>query len=203
MLMVQIKPLTGISTEQLYGAHHDAFSGYARSWTVTEFKSMLQRRGYAPHLSVGAFTDNEELVSFTLIGTGLYNKLETAYDVSTGTIRACRGQGLAARIFDYSLPLLTAAGIQQCLLEVLQTNMAAITLYRRLGFIISRELTYFIQNDRELILQRCHNHGHQLQSVHLGQIVEMITSWDFVPSWQNSLDALSRTPDAFKAIGFF
>ena len=66
---------------------------------------MLKRRGYNPQLSFAAF-DNDEIVAFTLNGTGTFNGVLTAYDTGTGTIKQYRGQSIAGKIFTHSLPFL-------------------------------------------------------------------------------------------------
>lgn len=196
-----IKSLDEVPLDELYQAQQDAFCDYERYWTKDEFERMLDRRGYVSHLSFGAFTESGQLVSFTLNGIGIFNTLKTAYDTSTGTIAAYRGKRLASQIFEHSVPILIAAGIRQYLLEVLQTNITAISLYQRQGFTICRELSYFIQPDKDLILQK--QFGYQLQSISIEQLTGVAEMWEFTPSWQNSLEALNRTPQHFKAIGFF
>lgn len=104
-------------------------------------------------LSFGAF-DGEKMVSFTLNGIGKYLGRLTAYDTSTGTIEAYRGQGLASGIFEHSLPFLKEAGVEQYLLEVLQDNESAIKVYKKAGFQITRSFNYFRQDMDKIMLSQ-------------------------------------------------
>ncbi len=147
--METIRSLENISNDVLFEAFQEAFKDYEMQLSQSELELMLQRRGFTPELSFGAFSD-EKLVSFTFNGTGSFNDLLTAYDTGTGTIEEYRGKGLASRIFKYSIPHLKNAGISQYLLEVLQHNSNAVSLYKKLGFEISREFNYFMESSSQL-----------------------------------------------------
>ncbi len=201
--MEQIKSLTGIGLDELYVAWEDAFRDYERTWTRAEFGQLLKRRGYVPELSFGAF-DDHRLVAFTLNGIGPFKGLKTAYDTGTGTIKEYRGRGLAGKIFAASIPSLRAEGIQQYILEVLQDNAAAVSVYSNIGFKVSREFNYYVQNMAELRLNsKVLLSSYTLRDVDLGKREEMMQMWDFVPSWQNSFESIERALDEFKIIGVF
>lgn len=187
----------------LFNTWNDAFSGYARTWTKAELENDLARRGYMPGLSFGAF-DGAKLVAFTLNGIGEFNKIKTAYDTGTGTIEAYRGKGLATKIFQYSLPLLKEAGAKQYLLEVLKQNETAISVYTKLGFSITREFNYFLQ-DNDKIKRKLTDESCNFRRIELYQLINAGTEQmqDFHPSWQNSFDALLKMPDGFKTVGAF
>ncbi len=201
--MEYIKSLSAISFDELYTAHADAFSDYERTLTKEELGKMIYRRGYVPELSFGAFYGNK-LVSFTLNGIGVYNGVKTAYDTSTGTIKDHRGKGLVSKIFKASIQPLRDAGVKQYLLEVLQHNTKAVSIYRNVGFVVSREFNYFFQDktaiklNAEELLKTFY-----FQEVHFDKIEEMKGMWDFIPAWQNSFDAILRKQEDFKLIGAF
>ena len=201
--MEELRSLANTGHEDLYTAWEDAFRDYERTWTRAEFGQMLRRRGYAPELSFGAF-DGRRLVSFTLNGVGMFNGLQTAYDTGTGTIKEYRGRRLATRIFNESIPVLKEAGVAQYLLEVLQYNATAVSIYTNAGFRISREFDYFVQNMNEVQLNaRILPSQYHLQKIDLSRKEEMAEMWDFTPSWQNSFDSIERTLDDFTMIGAF
>lgn len=201
--MENIRSLEKTSLSEIYTAWEDAFSDYASSWTVEELERMLSRRGYDPALSFGAF-DGDKLVSFTLNGIGNYNGIPTAYDTGTGTVAAYRGKGLAKQIFAAAVPPLIQTGVRQYLLEVLQNNEAAITLYTNAGFTISREFNYFVHNTDKLQWNnKTLPQEYNLQHINLDMRTEMETMCDFPPSWQNNFDALLRCPDRFYTVGAF
>jgi hypothetical protein len=65
MKMLNIISLGSSTFEQLYGAFSAAFSDYEVQLIAEQFRSLLQRRGFVPELSFGAF-DEDSLESFTL-----------------------------------------------------------------------------------------------------------------------------------------
>lgn len=192
-----IKSLKNISFDTVFATFNKAFADYEMQLNKVELQRMLKRRGYVPELSFGAF-DDDVLVSFTLNGIGLFNKQNTAYDTGTGTIKEYRGQGLATQIFEYSVPVLKEAGVEQYLLEVLQHNEKAVSIYSKLGFRVSREFNYFVQNaaliqtSEKSILSDI-----VFKEVDLNKTQDLVSMHDFVPSWQNSFESIQRTPEDY------
>ncbi|HYD20377.1 MAG TPA: GNAT family N-acetyltransferase [Flavipsychrobacter sp.] len=200
--MEKIRSLQHIDIDELYLAWADAFKDYERTWTREELEVLLKRRGYVPALSFAAF-DGDKPVSFTLNGIGVYNGIYTAYDTGTGTMEAYRGQGLASKIFEHSLPYLHEAGCTQYILEVLHYNEKAISIYRAAGFEVARELNYFVQPMEILAVNsKTLPPGYEMSESEID--MELMSSfWDFHPSWQNSFESLKRVPDDFVTIGAF
>ena len=85
--------------------------------------------------SVGAF-DNHKLVGFIFFGLDG----TTAWDGGTGVIPAYRGQKLTQRMLEFSFPILKAQGINRVLLEVLENNVSARSIYEHACFSITRKL---------------------------------------------------------------
>ncbi len=98
-----------------------AFADYEFQPNAEELRTMWKRRGFDPELSFAAF-EGSTIVAFTLNGIGTFSGIRMAYDTGTGTLPAYRGQGLATKIFNYSIPYLKEANINHYLLEVLQHN---------------------------------------------------------------------------------
>ncbi len=201
--MEEIRTLAGLSRDELYASFNEAFKDYDRTWTRGEFDTMLERRGYTPELSFGAF-DNGRLVSFTINSVDGWKGIKTAYDTGTGTIKEYRGKGLASAIFTESIPYLKAAGVQQYLLEVLQHNTKAVSVYSKLGFTVNRGLSYFLNemqglelNDKQLPAE------YYFAPVTLAAKAEVDAMWDFSPSWQNSFSSVSRLLKGFMMVGVF
>lgn len=201
---MEIKNLKNIDFNTIFSGFQKAFSDYEIKFEVEEVHSMLKRRGFNPELSFAAF-ENGEIVAFTLNGTGLFNGIPTAYDTGTGTAPEYRGQGLAKRIFTHSLPFLREAGIRQYLLEVLENNNKAVSVYRQLGFRTTREFNCYrqavnliegIQKDDE----SCGCHIEPVSTEILEQNPDFI---DFTPSWQNSLESIRRGASGLKCLGAF
>lgn len=201
--MQTIKSLKDISFDELFISFNEAFGSYEVQVNKEELRVMLKRRGFVKELSFGAFEDGR-LISFTLNGIGQFNGVKTAYDTGTGTIEEFRGKGIASTIFNYSLPFLKEAGVKQYLLEVLQHNTNAVSVYKKLGFETSREFNYFKQtneliklNSKDLPVGFC------FKEMDLGDKHLLMNFWDFTPSWQNSFEAIERSFDDFKIIGVY
>ena len=201
LIMEEIRPLAETSFDDIFMAWEDSFRDYERTRTKEELRKMLSRRGFAPALSFGAF-DEQQLVSFTLNAFGTHNGVNTAYDTGTGTIKSHRGKELSTKIFMESLPYLKQAGTRQYLLEVLQHNKAAVSIYTNIGFRVSREFNYFISNMENSSLKGSAMQArYRLIDIDLNSKVEMMCMWDFAPSWQNSFESIARNIDGFKIIG--
>ena len=96
---MEIKSLSNISFDELFGAFEQAFADYEIQLNKAELMTMLKRRGFNPELSFAVF-DGDKIVSFTCNGIGDFNGTPTAYDTGTGTLKDYRGRGLATRIFE-------------------------------------------------------------------------------------------------------
>jgi ribosomal protein S18 acetylase RimI-like enzyme len=102
------------------------------------------------------------------------------------------------------LPFLKQTGIRQYLLEVLQHNTKAINVYKKLGFKVSREFSYFVQDaDKVLVSAHLLPSKYVIREIDLSRKQEMVLFWDFIPSWQNSFEAILRRPDDFVMRGVF
>jgi ribosomal protein S18 acetylase RimI-like enzyme len=195
--MYLYKTLENTRIEVLHKAFVDAFSDYQIKMDLPmwKFQAMLQRRGFAPSISVGAF-QGELLVGFVLNGYRDWNGKSTVYDLGTGVIGEYRKQGITSNILSYLKDLLKEKGIEQYLLEVLQTNTAAFQLYEKQGFEVVRAFSCF-QIDKNLYLPRV---TYKIESVDRINEVEwenLESFWDYMPSWQNSADSVNALAEAF------
>lgn len=200
---MEIKSLAKTDFDTLFKAFNHAFNDYEVQINCTQFQNMLKRRGFNSDLSFGAF-DKNEMVAFTLNGTGNFNGLPTAYDTGTGTLKNYRGQGLATKIFEYSIPYLREAGIKQYLLEVLQHNTKAVSVYKNLGFKITREFNYFIQRNEEINNKvKTSDTLYLIKPIEIEKFNSLSNFWDFYPSWQNSFESIKRASEDFISLGAF
>ncbi len=199
---MEIKSLEGIKFNTIYSSFENAFADYDVQINKEELSCMLKRRGFSNEASFAAF-DSNKIVAFTLNGVGLHNNLLTAYDSGTGTTKEYRGQGLASKIFEYSLPVLKEMGIKQYLLEVLQHNKSAIKIYKNMGFHITREFYYFIHENNKLKIRDKAISDIKLYNISLTLVKQHKHFFDFVPSWQNSFNSIERDIDKFILTGAF
>ncbi len=149
--MTNIRSLENVSSESIFSAFKEAFKDYEIQLNKSELKTMLIRRGFVPELSFGAF-DGDRLIAFTYNGIGVFSGKKMAYDTGIGTIEEYRGQGLATKIFNYSVPYLKQAGINHYLLEIIQHNFKAVSVYTKVGFEVNREFNYFSESMEKISL---------------------------------------------------
>jgi len=200
---MQIKSLAKTDFNTIFKAFNQAFADYEMQLNEVQLQTMLKRRGFHPDLSFAAF-DGNEIVSFTFNGIGNFNGIPTAYDTGTGTLAAYRGQGLATRIFEHSIPYLKEANINQYLLEVLQHNTKAVSVYKNLGFETMREFNYFIQKNEEVNNEvKTSEIPYSIQQINVEKFDSIPSFWDFYPSWQNSFESIKRMSGDFVSLGVF
>ena len=198
------RSLNNTGFDKLFEAFQQAFADYEIKLTKAEHLAMLKRRGFNPELSFAAF-EEDKIVSFTCNGIGDFYGVPTAYDTGTGTLKEFRGQGLATQVFEYSIPYLKQAGIEEYLLEVLQHNTGAVSVYSKIGFEVTREFYYFrVQTDQIHNELKTIHLPYTLKPVNINEYSDIIPGfWDFEPSWQNSPDSINRSSEAFISLGVF
>ena len=201
MAGIEIRSLGNIGLNVLFEAFDQAFAEYEVRLDKRQFQTLLKRRGFDPDLSFAAF-DDDRIVAFTCNGIGNFNGAHTAYDTGTGTLKDYRGQGLATKVFGHSLPYLRKAGIGQYLLEVLQHNTKAVSVYRNIGFEVTREFNYFRQENQK-IRHELKDTPYAVRPVGINDHYLIRSFWDFEPSWQNSLESIWRSPENFICLGAF
>lgn len=201
---MEIKSLAKISFDQLFEAFSQAFAQYDIQIEKEEFRTMIRRRGYDPALSFAAFND-DRIVSFTCNGIGDHYGKRMAYDTGTGTLSEYRGQGLAIKVFEVSIPYMKEAGVTEYILEVLQHNTGAFNVYKKIGFEVIREFYYYKEdNDKVNIAPKTVQGPYVIQPIHIDEYKDTIsTFWDFHPSWQNSFESIERTKEDFICKGVF
>ena len=198
---MEIRSLENIDPEILFYAFQRAFAEYEMQLDKSELLAMLKRRGFRPDLSFGVF-DGDDIVSFTFNGIGDFDEVLTAYDTGTGTLKNYQGQGLATSVFNYSIPYLKKAGVHNYLLEVLQHNKSAVSVYKKIGFTVVRKFFYFKQKI-EAITLLAKSSNFNIKPIDIFEYTEIETFWDFKPSWQNSIESIRRSFDNFICTGVF
>jgi ribosomal protein S18 acetylase RimI-like enzyme len=145
-------------------------------------------------MSAGVF-DGERMIGFCMNSLGNWQQTPTAYDAGSAIIREYRGRGIATEMFAFLEPKLKDAGIVQYLLEVLTSNVPAVKLYRKLGFMETRRLAVF-RSQRGTKGTRGTNQIKEPEFI-VRPVAEpnwplYQSFWDGHPSWQNSIDAVDR-----------
>lgn len=199
---MEIKSLGNTDFEIIIKAFERAFADYDVQLNAAELKSMWKRRGFNPDLSFAAFESND-IVAFTLNGIGFFNGMKTAYDTGTGTLKEYRGQGLATKIFEFSIPYLKKANINNYLLEVLQHNTKAVSVYKNLGFEVTREFNYFYWENELIKNELSSEVPCFIEKIDIEKYRFVSDFWDFYPSWQNSFESIQRASNDFVCLGAF
>ena len=187
---MESRTLEHLSVANIATAFNRAFADYSIKLEHTEasMQAHFAANRIAQELSLGAF-DGEVLAGFILHGVDVLDSQQTAYNAGTGVLPNYRGRALTKRMYQHVLPLLKAAGCTQCVLEVIQSNTAAIKAYEATGFHIARTYPCF-RGEVEAADWEPHT------------IVEVTTPnwdlyrsfWDWKPSWQNSPEAIALSP---------
>lgn len=200
---MEIKSLIETDFDTIFRAFNQAFADYEIQLDRQQLQTMVKRRGFNPGLSFAAFEGNE-IVAFTLNGTGNFNGIETAYDTGTGTLKEYRGKGLATQIFEYSTPYLREQNIKQYLLEVLQHNTKAVSVYKNIGFEVSREFNYFRQENKKIKNDiKTSDIPCSIKQINIRDFDFLPDFRDFYPSWQNSFESINRASNDFVSLGAF
>ena len=136
--MVTFRTLRDDDFDRVLQCFAESFADYVVPFALNadQLREINARRGVRLDLSVGAF-DDERMVGFTLNG---FDGVR-AYDSGTGVVPSHRRTGLAKGMLEFIAPHLRAAGARSYLLEVIQTNVRALELYKTLGFTITRSFT--------------------------------------------------------------
>jgi len=179
---------------QLYDAFIAAFADYVMPFDLSEqqFRNHIILNAVDLESSLGVIED-ERLIGFTLNGFGMWNNARTVYDAGTGVLPEYRRRGWSMTMFDIMLPLFKARGIGQYLLEVVTTNTNAINLYKKLDFSPSRTLS-LLQCEgalKEAVVPLAD--GITVSDIDKPDWDHLTTFWDGEPSWQNSIDAITRS----------
>lgn len=194
---MEFRHLVGIELADIHTAFVDAFSEYEvpMEMPIARLQAMLTTRDYRPDLSTVCLVDGR-IVGFVLVGGRLIDGQLHTYDCATGVIRAFQKQKIGSQLLPLALERVRVAGAKRFVLEVLEHNTAAQSLYTKHGFGITRSL-------------RCYQTT--LENLHLTDVdvanqpaalaaIDQVAYNSFVPTWQNSLASYRHAPDAYHVV---
>ena len=189
--------------QRLHDAFTEAFSDYVIPFALTEiqFRNHLNLTGVDLTRTVGCIED-ARLIGFTLNGFGDWEGRPTVYDAGTGVVPDQRRRGVSESMFEMMLPTFRKAGVEQCLLEVITTNTGAINLYEKLGFQKIRRLA-LLQCDRKVNDSLENRPAIEIREIEIPDWNQLESFWDGKPSWQNSIDAVTRSQGMRRILGAF
>ncbi|MDF2988382.1 MAG: acetyltransferase, family, partial [Eubacterium sp.] len=195
--MISYKTLENTAIETLHETFVNAFSDYQVKMDLPlwKFQNMLERRGFIPEISLGAFKE-DVLAGIILNGLRTWNGRPAVYDLGTGVMPEYRKQGITSCMLTNIKKILKERNIEQYLLEVIQTNTSAFNLYRKQGFSIVRGLDCF-RLDKGSFSSTVTYETEHISSIEDSIWEELKNFWDFIPSWQNSIDSINAVKDLF------
>jgi len=201
--MITSRLLTDADFASLYDCFLLAFTDYEvdMRMSVEQFRQRLMRDGVSLPISAAAF-DDERMIGFCINGVGEWQGKQTAYDAGTGVIPGYRGRGVAKELFAFLERRLKEAGVVQYLLEVLTSNVAAATLYRKLGFEDTRRLAVFRPQKGTKSIKKM-SETVEVRGIERPDWQLFQSFWDGYPSWQNSIAAVERVVNERHIVGAY
>jgi len=200
---MEYRSLERESLEKIHHCFNEAFSDYIVKIQLPfeNFQKIMIRNGIDLEFSIGLY-DTDHLCGFILNGVGTWNDNPTVYDSGTGIIKKYRGKKHSKKMFQVLKQKIVENNFSQYLLEVIQSNIPAYTLYSRQGFEVERELLCFETEKKELpeTERRFDLHFKKVASLNWDVLK---TFWNSPPSWQNSIQAVERVSDHFEKICVF
>jgi len=195
--MMEFCDLVGVELIDIHTAFVDAFSEYEvpMEMPLDRLQTMLTTRDYRPDLSTACMVDGR-IVGFVLVGGRLIDGHVHTYDCATGVIRAFQKQKIGSQLLPLALDRVRVAGAKRFVLEVLEHNTAAQSLYTKHGFAITRSLRCY-----QMTLDNLTHSDAEVphQPVALA-VVDEVAYNSFVPTWQNSLASYRHAPDAYHVV---
>ena len=197
--MIAYRLLSDEDFISLYDCFLAAFSDYAVDMQMSreQFQRRLTRDGVRLDLSAAVF-DGERMIGFCMNAFGEWQEKTTAYDAGAAVIPPYRGRGVAKEMMAFVERRLKEAGAVQYLLEVLTSNVPAVDLYKKLGFVETRRLAVFRPDSR---IDR--SSDVTTRPVEQPDWVLFRTFWDGYPSWQNSTSAVDRIAEDRSIVGAY
>ncbi len=131
----QVQPLDQEFADECARLHAAAFP---HPWSAHEFERLIGAESSFGEAAVES--RSRKLLGFVLSRRAL----DEAEILTVAVDAARRGQGIGRRMLDVHLPRLELQGVKLVFLEVGETNVSALRLYARLGFVeVGRRQGYY------------------------------------------------------------
>lgn len=153
--------------------------------SIEEFSHRLRKKLHINRdISAGSY-DGNEMTGFILHSSAIYEGIPTAYNGGTGVLPGFRNQKTAERIYEFLIPKIQQKFLARILLEVVESNESAISLYEKIGFTFKRKFKCYKMNQ----------HRESISKIPIveGSLSEVnFTFNDFEPSFIDSSEHLMR-----------
>jgi len=197
---MEIATLENIETDSIVEVLNQSFSDYIVPLQLNsaqlEFKIFSEN--VKLNLSVGVFSSGK-LIGFMLHGLREADGKLWAYNAATGVVPNYRGQGLVGKMYDFLLPKLKVAGVEQMLLEVIVGNDAGIRAYEKMDYKVNRTLDCFsglVAGTEKATVAIIRDLDHFDWDT-------FTSFWTIKPSWQNSVTTLENSRDRCRIVGAY
>ena len=129
--------------DEIYKIEKDVFSD---SYSVNSIKLLINNNLYRYSL---VMLENEKVVCY-IIATEIAGEAEIQ---RIAVRRDCRRRGYASAIMEHFIKMMKSEGVEKILLEVRQSNKAAISLYQKNGFVkVGQRRGYYADSGEDAIL---------------------------------------------------
>jgi GNAT superfamily N-acetyltransferase len=197
---MDVRTLENISIQELADCFNRSFSDYIVPYQTTSIQlaNNLKAQNVALSLSAGAFEDGK-LIGFILTGIDQAQGIHAAYNAGTGVVPERRGQRITSQLYQFLLPLWRQGGVRDCSLEVITSNTRAVKVYRSLGYDVARDLDSFKGNVEIKEVAA----GYSIRPLTVMDTALWQSFWDWKPSWQNGIAAVTNIFQDLIALGAF
>lgn len=187
---MDIKPLSSTPVKTLHATFQNAFSDYAvpLDLPMERFLEMMRIRDLNPDYSLGCF-DGDRLVSFILCGFRQSPEGGICYDGGTGTLPQYQKRGIGNQLLAAQLSFLKEKGVQRFVLEVMENNHPAISLYRKHGFETTRRFECFTM-ERNVLPDFLSSPYAWDTNISNFLALDSSLFMSYVPSWQNETQSV-------------
>jgi ribosomal protein S18 acetylase RimI-like enzyme len=193
---MEFRSLELATNDELLEVFNLAFSDYVvpLQLSMDQLRSKFHNDNVVLAYSVGAFNENK-LVGFVLHGIDTLENIKYAYNAGTGVVPAFRGHNLTQKMYKHLLPKLKTFGVEKIVLEVIQQNITAHSIYERIGFKTIRSVNcykkskYYEKYASDFVILERYN---ILDSFHISTHYHEHSKLLAKATWQNSKASISR-----------
>ena len=185
------------------GARHRCFieimshHAPASSFPPEAMMRMNTMRGVDYRASLCAM-EGDRMVAFILNSVGIWDRKQTAYDISTGIVAEYRPTPLSRELLIRVKEHLKKFGFRQYMLDVAAENEKSRSLYRNLGFEETRRFVTMRLYGRPLSVVRQSTQIDEAKREEWSELrTMMINDNALKPCWLNAWETFYHMPDAY------
>jgi ribosomal protein S18 acetylase RimI-like enzyme len=108
---------------------------YSLRFTVEQTASFIRQHASDGLPIWGAFDETGKLIGWIDFTKGGFPEVEHAATIGMGVLYDFRGKGIGSELMERCIRSATKAGLEKLDLEVFATNEAALSMYRKKGFV--------------------------------------------------------------------